>query len=119
MAFKLRMPVARAKSLVAELVALRLIDMDPAGTCQPHNWNERQYKTDITDPTTAKRSKNYRDRKRDAHRDGDRDAAVTVTVTRAEQKQRQRIQMLAHLAASRPSITASGCSTKVCRSWQP
>ncbi|WP_143039853.1 hypothetical protein [Bradyrhizobium lablabi] len=83
-AFKLRMPVARAKSLVAELVALRLIDMDPAGTCQPHNWNERQYKTDITDPTTAKRSKNYRDRKRDAHRDGDRDAAVTVTVTRAE-----------------------------------
>lgn len=83
-AFKLRMTVQKAKSMVAELVALRLIDMDETGVCQPHNWNERQYKTDITDPTTAKRSKNYRDRKRDARRDDHRDAAVTVTGTRAE-----------------------------------
>lgn len=44
------------------------------GTFRPKNWDRRQYKTDATDPTGAKRAKQYRDRKRD-----ERDASRSVT----------------------------------------
>jgi hypothetical protein len=85
-AFKLRMTVDKAKSIVAELVALGLIDNDD-GVFAPHNWGGRQYKTDVTDPTTAIRSKRYRDKKRDVDRDGTVSPTVSVTDTRAETEQ--------------------------------
>jgi hypothetical protein len=85
-AFKLRMTVDKAKSMVAELVALGLVD-NTEGSFAPHNWGARQYKTDVTDPTTATRSKRYRDGKRVADRDVTVSPTVTVTDTRADTEQ--------------------------------
>lgn len=83
-AFKLRMPIMKAKHLIAELVTLGLIDQDETAFT-PHNWNARQYKSDVTDPTAASRQKTYRERNK--HRNGDRNAAVTNTDTRADTEQ--------------------------------
>lgn len=83
-AIKLRTTPAKAKAVIAELAALRLVDFASDDTTTMHNWTSWQYKTDNTDPTTALRSKRYRDRKRDADRDADRDAPVSVTPTRVQ-----------------------------------
>lgn len=70
-ALRLRMKPAKVCEWISHLVAGGLLDND-AGTFRPHNWDERQYKTDTVDPTAASRAKRYRDRRRDA-----RDATVT------------------------------------------
>jgi hypothetical protein len=66
------MKSAKVGEWITHLVGAGLIDRD-GDTFRPHNWNERQYKTDTADPTAASRAKRYRDRKRDA-----RDATVTA-----------------------------------------
>jgi hypothetical protein len=63
MALKLRMSSAKVAGLLAELQAARLFD-EVDGKITPHNWNSRQYKTDVTDPTNAERQQRYRDRHR-------------------------------------------------------
>lgn len=72
-AVKLRMSSGKAKDMVAQLAALGLIDHDAAGIFAPHNWNGRQYKSDVTDPTNAQRQKRYRN--------GRKTVTPTVTVT--------------------------------------
>ena len=60
-AFKLRMTVSKAKDIVAELVALKLIDIDSSdGTFTPHNWSVRQFQSDVS----TERVKRHRERKR-------------------------------------------------------
>ncbi len=71
-AARLRLKPAKVAEWITKLVHARLIDND-AGVFSPHNWNSRQYKSDVTDPTAAERNKRYRDKKRN-----DRNAAVTV-----------------------------------------
>lgn len=83
-AFKLRMTPAKVTKLLSVLGECGLIDSDEDGL-RPHNWNARQYKSDVTDPTAALRQKAYRDRNK--NRDDDRNATVTVTDTRAETEQ--------------------------------
>lgn len=61
----LRVKVGRAAAIIAELVSLGLLDKTCDGFA-PHNWSERQYKSD----SSAERMKRHRDRQRD----------VTVTV---------------------------------------
>jgi hypothetical protein len=86
-AFALRLTEEQTSDLLNQLYKLQLFDEvevpDAPMSYTPHNWKARQYKTDITDPTTAARSKRYRDAKRDANRDG----TVTVTDTRADTEQ--------------------------------
>ncbi len=84
-AFKLRMKPEKARSIVAELVALRLIDMDEEGVAAPHNWAARQFKSDVTDSTNAERQKRYRERHPVTASNGV--TPVTVTDTRAETEQ--------------------------------
>lgn len=74
-ALRLRMKPAKVGEWITHLVGAGLIDRD-GDVFRPHNWDERQYKTDTVDPTAASRAKKYRDKKRDGRRD-DRDATVT------------------------------------------
>lgn len=75
-ALKLRMSKAKVNSIIDDLEKAELVDRDEAGI-RPHNWNKRQYKTDVTDPTNADRQQRYRDN----HRNGN--GTVTETVTSA------------------------------------
>jgi len=70
-AVKLRMSTDKAKDMIAQLTALGLIDHAEPGIFAPHNWNGRQYKSDVTDPTNAQRQKRYRNARK----------TVTPTVT--------------------------------------
>lgn len=79
-AFKLRMKPAKVEQLLSVLGECGLIDSDDAGL-RPHNWNARQYKSDVADPTAASRQKAYRDRLKN------RNGTVTNTDTRAETEQ--------------------------------
>jgi hypothetical protein len=58
-AVKLRMPPAKVRAVVGELIAAGLID-DIGGVLQPHNWNGRQYKSDVS----TERVKRFRKQKR-------------------------------------------------------
>jgi hypothetical protein len=63
-AFTLRMTEAKAAGILAKLQALDLLDATEK-SFKPHNWDGRQYKTDLADNTNAERQKNHRKRKRD------------------------------------------------------
>lgn len=76
-AFKLRMTVDKTRSMVAELVALGLVDMDETGTAAPHNWGERQFQSD----TSTERVKRFRERPRNVS------SAVSETPPETEQIQ--------------------------------
>lgn len=80
-AFKLRMTQAKASKVVDELVDVKLLDLVD-GKFQPHNWNERQFKSDVTDPTNAERQKRYR--KRHAVTENVTEKSVTVTPPREQ-----------------------------------
>jgi hypothetical protein len=82
-AFALRLPEAKAGAVVAQLARNGLMDPVTGGYFEPHNWGERQYKTDVTDPTNAKRQKRYRERHAVTVN------TVTVTDTRADTEQIQ------------------------------
>lgn len=62
MAFTLRLSEARVAGILAKLHALGLLDKTDTGF-KPHNWDGRQYKTDLKDPTNAERQKELRKRK--------------------------------------------------------
>jgi DNA-binding transcriptional ArsR family regulator len=83
-AFKLRLTPAKVAKLLSVLGECGLIDSDEEGL-RPHNWNGRQYKSDVADPTAALRQKAYRERNK--NRNGHRNATVTVTDTRADTEQ--------------------------------
>jgi hypothetical protein len=82
-AFKLRLTEAKVQEVIDKLRAAGLIDETDEGL-QPHNWNGRQFKTDVEDPTAAERMRRYRDRKRN----GVTLKSVTVTVPRDRDRDR-------------------------------
>jgi hypothetical protein len=82
-AIALRAKPAKVCEWITKLVKGGLIDQTETGF-EPHNWNGRQYKTDVTDPTAAERMKRYRKNKRN-----ERNATVTVTRPEAETEQIQ------------------------------
>jgi len=86
-AFKLRMKQAKVEHLLSVLGECGLIDSDEIGL-RPHNWNERQYKSDTKDPTAPTRQKAYRERIKN------RNATVTVTDTRTETEQIQKTEQV-------------------------
>jgi hypothetical protein len=63
-AFGLRLAESKAALVVAGLAKRCLLDAVEGGYFRPHDWDTRQYKTDVTDPTNAERQQRYRDRKR-------------------------------------------------------
>jgi hypothetical protein len=61
-AFKLKLSIDKARSLVAELVTLKLFDIDPeTRVCAPHNWKGRQFQSD-RDTTATERKRRQRDK---------------------------------------------------------
>jgi hypothetical protein len=66
----------KVKALLAELHQKGLLDPveAPGGAISyaPCRWSERQYRSDVTDPTAAARMQRYRDRKRNARNGQDR-----------------------------------------------
>lgn len=81
-AFALRLSEQRAASIVTQLVVAKLLDRK-GDSIVPHDWDEHQFKSDVTDPTAAQRMKRYRSNKRN-----DRNAAVTVIRPDTEQIQK-------------------------------
>lgn len=58
-AFALRISKSKAADVIGKLVDAKLLD-DIAGVVTPHNWNGRQYKSDVS----TGRVKQFRERKR-------------------------------------------------------
>ena len=50
-AFALRLPETKAGAIIADLAKRELMDPVDGGYFRPHNWDKRQYKSDVTDPT--------------------------------------------------------------------
>ncbi|HLH92561.1 MAG TPA: hypothetical protein VKX28_29380 [Xanthobacteraceae bacterium] len=73
-AFKLHVSRARADAILAALMAARLIDRRADGRLAPHNWDERQFTSDVS----TERVKRFRKRARDAA------AAVAETAPESE-----------------------------------
>lgn len=98
-AFGLRMEREAVVGLLDELVAAGLLDHDDEGL-RPHNWDKRQFKSDVTDPTAADRMKRYRN----AHRNAHRNETVTVTPPRTdtESEQIQKEKDIGRSQATRP-----------------
>ena len=99
LAFILRLTPEKTSALLDEFCSAGLIDQIGVEkdliVYQPHNWNERQYRSDTADPTAAERNRRYRNRKRNdpsADRNGDRNAGVTLTPTRTESRIRVRAE---------------------------
>lgn len=85
--FALRTTDQKAAVILTQLTTAKLLDRRGDGTFVPHDWDQHQFKTDKTDPTAAKRAKEYRDRKRnerDASRVTERDGTVTDKRPEAE-----------------------------------
>src|SRR6185312_8593551 len=81
LSFTMRMKQEKVCQILTQLHAAGLLDKTETGFV-PHNWNGRQYKSDVTDPTAPQRMKRYRQRKRN-----DRNETVTVIRPESEQKQ--------------------------------
>ena len=47
-AFKLRVNDEKAAELIAALVSAGLLDRRPDGKFEPHNWEARQFKSDVS-----------------------------------------------------------------------
>jgi hypothetical protein len=62
-AFKLRMKPQKAQRVLDALKAAGLFEDNEKGT-HPHNWERRQYKSDVDDPTAAERMQRYRNKQR-------------------------------------------------------
>lgn len=77
-AFALRVSEKGARAVIDCLIERNLLE-DRGDVVAPHNWDGRQYKSDVTDPTAADRQKRYR-----KNRNADRNATVTVTPTRTD-----------------------------------
>lgn len=88
LAFSLRLTEQETSELIDQLFSLGLLDaVEIEGgpmAYTPHNWGERQFKSDGMDPTAPDRMKRYRAKQRN-----DRNATVTVTPTRADTEQIQ------------------------------
>src|SRR5262245_56182005 len=54
-AFELRVTEHKAAEAITALSMAGLIDKRDDGIFEPHNWNVRQFKSDVTDPTAAER----------------------------------------------------------------
>lgn len=75
-AFGLRLSEAKARAIVAYLMGVGLLDVPKNGYATPHNWDARQYKSDVSN----ERVKRHRER----HRNDQSNTECNVTVTENE-----------------------------------
>jgi hypothetical protein len=89
--FRLRISVQDAQQRVEDLILAGLIDIQPDGTKEPHNWSERQFASD----SSAVRMQKLR-KKKQSKNSGDVTSDVTVTVqtqTRGEANTNNKLQL--------------------------
>jgi hypothetical protein len=88
LAFSLRISEGEARETLQALASAGLMDIED-DTIEPHNWTERQFKSDVTDPTAAERMRRKRatDKDRNTVTAPLRSTSVTVTATREEKIQ--------------------------------
>lgn len=114
-AFILRMTEEKISSLLNEFCAAMLIDPTEVENAPmsyaPHNWDGRQYRSDVTDPTAPTRQKRYRDRKRN-------DRNATVTDKRPESEQIQTTETEKQNAAA-PQAALDGFDSLTGRKLNP
>lgn len=79
-AIELRVSLHKAAEWVTALVLAGLVDEIEPGKFSPHNWDRRQFQSDVTDPTNATRQKRHRER----HRVTENTVTSTVTDKRPE-----------------------------------
>jgi hypothetical protein len=87
-AFSLRVSEEEAGQMVDGLISSGLVD-EIDGRCCPHNWHERQYKSD----SSAERMKRHRDKKRDEAPVKTSDVTSDVTVTVQNRAETEQIQI--------------------------
>lgn len=92
LAIMLRIKPEKLQPELEKLIAAELIDHDDLGM-RPHNWDKRQYKSDVTDPTAATRMQRHRNKTRNA----------TVTPIRPDTEQRQNTEQNPLKGADAPS----------------
>jgi hypothetical protein len=111
-AFKLRTKPQQAHKLLGELRSAGLLDddEDAPGTVRPHNWNGRQFKTDVTDPTAAERMRKYRNNKRNGATGSGVTNPVTVTHPETDTEQREETTSLRSVAKK---------ATRLAADWRP
>ncbi len=80
-AFKLRATEQKAAELIAALVSAGLFDRRPDGKCEPHNWEARQFKSDVS----TQRVKRFRER----HRNGEAGEGGAVSATPPDSENRE------------------------------
>lgn len=80
-AFKLRLKLDKVKQIISSLHDAELIDTDETGLC-PHNWNGRQFKSDVSN----ERVKRYRKRKCNVTQDVTATPPDTESETDTERK---------------------------------
>lgn len=104
-AFELRLPEKRAVVVVSELVARKLVDETPDGRFRMHDWDEHQFKSDIS----TERVKRFRERQmKPFHAVSETDQRQSRTETETEQKvSLQKINgLISHAAASERTISS-------------
>jgi len=82
-ALALHMTEAKARAAVAFLAGRNLLDPVPGGYFEPHNWNGRQYKSDVS----TDRVKQHRERKRNSQSNGDETFQKRPQIQRQNQKE--------------------------------
>jgi len=114
-AFALRLSQKETAKVLDALKAVELVD-EIEGTLQPHNWNGRQYKSDVSN----ERVKRHRQRRRNA--DGNVTSTVTVTAseteTDTETEQTQKVSKSAR-APRIPKPEAANAKFKLPAEWRP
>ena len=83
-AVRLRIKPAKVAEWLTKLVQAKLMDNDD-GVFRPHNWDDRQFKTDGSDPTNSQRQKRFRDRHRNGSNAVTSNGSNGVTDKRPEQ----------------------------------
>jgi hypothetical protein len=83
-AVRLRLKPAKVAEWITKLVQAKLMDNEN-GVFRPHNWDDRQFKTDGSDPTNSKRQKRFRERHRNGSNGVTVNASNDVTDKRPEQ----------------------------------
>lgn len=102
-AFVLRQPLSSVTSMLAALAAAGLIDDDGTGM-RPHNWNGRQFKSDVS----TDRVKQHRERKRNAGSNDDETLHETPPETETETEKKT------------PSLRSGAKrATRLAEDWQP
>jgi hypothetical protein len=101
-AFRLRVSELEATNIMDRLIEADLIDLHADGTMSPHNWNGRQYKSDVSTP----RVKKYRDKRRNVSGNVSETADETLDETFPKRKGNRKRN--AHETAAREERNVAG-----------